>query len=120
MEIYALTGPSGTGKSHHAPLVAYKYKIPYIIDDGLLIKGNSVIGGHSAKRELTRFGAIKRALFADAEHAREVKNALAEAKPERLLILATSERMAQLITTRLPASTILSYREDAPRKRSMP
>jgi len=37
MEIFALMGESGTGKSYKALLVAHKYSINYIIDDGLLM-----------------------------------------------------------------------------------
>ncbi|HPU00857.1 MAG: Asp23/Gls24 family envelope stress response protein [Firmicutes bacterium] len=101
MEIYALVGRRGTGKSHHAPLLAYQYQIDYILDDGLLIKGNQVLAGRSAKRENTRYGAIKRALLQDKDHARQLREKLAELEPPRLLILATSERMAQAIAERL-------------------
>ena len=101
MEIYALTGHSGTGKSHHAPLLAHQYNIDYIIDDGLLIKGNTIMAGRSAKRENSRYGAIKRALFTDTDHARQLKQKLDELNPERLLILATSRRMARVIAGRL-------------------
>ena len=54
MYIYALVGPSGTGKSHRALWVAKEHNIEYVIDDGLLIKGNAVLAGKSAKREQTR------------------------------------------------------------------
>lgn len=101
MQIYALVGHRGTGKSHHAPLLAHQYDIEYIIDDGLLIKGSQIIAGRSAKRENTRYGAIKRAILHDPDHARQLREVLAELKPERLLILATSERMAQTIADRL-------------------
>ncbi len=101
MEVYALIGPSGTGKSHHAPLLSHQHQIDYIIDDGLLIKGNRVVAGRSAKRENTRFGAVKRALFNDPDHARQVREALEEIRPLRVLILATSRRMAQVIAARV-------------------
>ena len=101
MEIYALIGHSGTGKSHRAPVIARQYSIEYIIDDGLLIKGNMNLAGRSAKRENTRFGAIKRALFKDPDHARQVKDKLAEIKPGRLLIISTSRRMANVIAENL-------------------
>ncbi len=100
MEIYTLIGASGTGKSHLAPLLAYQYEINYILDDGLLITRDRVLAGYSAKRERTRFGAIKRAILNDHRHAREIREKLAEIKPEKLLILATSRRMAQLIAER--------------------
>ncbi len=101
MEIFALIGHSGTGKSHHASVVAHQNHIEYIIDDGLLIKGSMVLSGHSAKRENTRFAAVKRAVFNDLDHARKMQNTLEELRPERLLILSTSHRMAQVITERL-------------------
>ena len=41
MKVYALIGPSGTGKSYHVPHLAQKYKIDCIIDDGLLISGEN-------------------------------------------------------------------------------
>ena len=36
--VYALVGESGTGKSFRSKLLAEKYGIDYIIDDGLLIQ----------------------------------------------------------------------------------
>ena len=107
MEIYALVGHSGTGKSHQAPLMAREYKIEYIIDDGLLIKGNTIMAGRSAKRENTRYGAIKRALFKDPEHAAQVIEKLEEIKPDRILIIGTSRRMTEVIAQNLelPAPT---------------
>lgn len=101
MVVYALIGRRGTGKSHHAPLLAYRHGIEYIIDDGLLIKGNQILAGRSAKRENTRFGAIKRAILSDPEHALQLRQKLAEINPERLLLLATSRRMAAAITDKL-------------------
>ena len=101
MEIYALVGRRGTGKSHHAQLLAHRYGINYLLDDGLLIEGSRILAGRSAKRENTRYGAIKRALLHDDEHARQLQDQLKQLAPPKLLILATSERMAQAITGRL-------------------
>lgn len=101
MEVYALVGRRGTGKSHHAQLLAHRYEIAYLLDDGLLIRGNQILAGRSAKRENTRYGAIKRALLHDDEHARQLREMLRELAPPKLLILATSERMAQAIAARL-------------------
>ncbi len=101
MEVYALIGHSGTGKSHQAPVTAREHKIDYIIDDGLLIKGHYNLAGRSAKRESTRFGAIKRALFKDSEHAGQVKNKIREIEPERLMIIGTSRRMTEVIAENL-------------------
>jgi uncharacterized alkaline shock family protein YloU len=101
MEVFSLSGHSGTGKSHQSPLLARKYGIEYIIDDGLLIKGNLSLAGRSAKRENTRFGAVKRALFKDPEHAAQVREKLNDIKPDRILILGTSHRMAEMIAQNL-------------------
>ncbi len=104
MEVYALIGHSGTGKSHHAPVLAAKHSIEYVIDDGLLIKGNINLAGRSAKRESTRYGAIKRAVFKDPEHARQVREKLEGIKPEKVLILGTSRRMTEVIAENLGLS----------------
>lgn len=101
MYICALVGPSGTGKSHRALWVAKEHNIDYIIDDGLLIRGNGVVAGKSAKREKTRVGAVKTAVFTDDEHAFEVSEALKRNEVERLLILGTSDGMINKITKRL-------------------
>lgn len=101
MEVYALVGRRGTGKSHHAQLLAHRYGIDHLLDDGLLIQGNQILAGRSAKRENTRYGAIKRAILHDNDHARQLRDKLDELKPPKLLILATSERMARAITERL-------------------
>jgi uncharacterized alkaline shock family protein YloU len=94
-------GPSGTGKSHRASWVARERGIEFIIDDGLLIKVNQVVAGISAKREKTRIGSIKTALFSNEEHAREVINAIRLHKPEAILILGTSDEMVERIAKRL-------------------
>lgn len=101
MRVLALVGPSGTGKSHHAQLVAHEYGAEAIIDDGLLICGNRIVAGTSAKRQPTRVGAIKTALFSDPEQAAAVRAKLAELQPTALLILATSEEMAGRIAQNL-------------------
>jgi len=99
--IYALVGPSGTGKSHHSGLLAYQEGIEYIIDDGLLIKGSQILAGRSAKRENTRMGATKRAIFHNEEHAIQVRDKIRECDPQSILILGISERMIEIITARL-------------------
>ena len=48
IKVFALVGKSGTGKSFRAKLIAEKYGIEVIIDDGLIIKDNSIIAGKSA------------------------------------------------------------------------
>lgn len=101
MEVYALIGQSGTGKSYKAFMVAKDRGIEYIIDDGLFIGGTRVITGSSAKREKTRLAAVRRALFKDEKHREEVKAAIKEISPEKILILGTSEKMVDQITKAL-------------------
>ena len=62
--VYALVGESGTGKSFRSKLLAEKYGIHAIIDDGLLIEDDKILAGRSAKREKTYMGAVRAALFA--------------------------------------------------------
>ncbi|PZN10294.1 MAG: hypothetical protein DIU69_07345 [Bacillota bacterium] len=101
MEVYALVGPSGTGKSHRAAAVAREYEADALIDDGLLIRESRIVAGRSAKREATKIGAIRRALFLDPEHREEVRRALAELKPRRVLVLGTSREMVDRIADAL-------------------
>ena len=70
--VYALVGESGTGKSFRAKLLTQKYGIELLIDDGLLIRDDKILAGHSAKREKTFLGAVKVAVFDDKEHRDEV------------------------------------------------
>ncbi|HOQ08162.1 MAG TPA: Asp23/Gls24 family envelope stress response protein [Clostridiales bacterium] len=109
MRVVGFTGASGTGKSHRASWVARERGIQYIIDDGLLIKENRVIAGYSAKKEKTRVGSIKRALFTDDDHVREVKRAIEQHKPEAILILGTSDGMADKIAERLGLPAVSEY-----------
>ena len=101
MEVIALVGPSGTGKSHRALLVAHNNQADAIIDDGLLIKNGKIIAGKSAKREQNKVLAVKRAIFVLPGHAEEVHKAIEETKPVRILILGTSENMASKIAKAL-------------------
>ena len=101
MVVIALVGPSGTGKSHRALLVAHNNQADAIIDDGLLIKNGKIIAGKSAKREQNKVLAVKRAIFVLPGHAEEVRKAIEETKPVRILILGTSENMASKIAKAL-------------------
>jgi uncharacterized alkaline shock family protein YloU/predicted kinase len=101
ISVYALVGRSGTGKSFRAKLIAEKYGIELIIDDGLLIKEQKIIAGKSAKRESAFLSAIKTALFTDEEHRKEVRHALEKDDFKRILIIGTSEKMVKKITARL-------------------
>lgn len=99
--VYALVGESGTGKSFRSKLIAEKYGIDALIDDGLLIQNDKILAGHSAKREKTYMGAVRVALFDDKDHRDEVAKAWKKAKIKKLLILGTSEKMVMKIATRL-------------------
>lgn len=101
MRVFALTGASGTGKSHRATLIGLQLGVQLIIDDGLLIKESRILAGKSAKREESRIAAVRRAIFADPEHAQEVKEAIEQEAPESILILGTSDTMIRRITERL-------------------
>lgn len=97
MIIYGLVGPSGTGKSHRASLVAHRLQAEAIIDDGLLIHQGRIVAGHSAKREDTRMGATRRAIFSDPAHAAEVRQALDRLGVASVLVLGTSAPMIDRI-----------------------
>lgn len=101
MIVYALVGPSGTGKSHRALGVAREHGIKYIIDDGLLISGNRVVAGKSAKKEPTKLGSVRTAVFTAEDHAFEVSQTLKKDSMENLLILGTSDNMVDKIARRL-------------------
>ncbi len=105
--VYALVGRSGTGKSFRSKLVAEKYGIELIIDDGLLIRGDKILAGKSAKREQVFLKAIKTALFDNDDQREEVIEELQKQHFKRILILGTSERMTFKIANRLklPAPT---------------
>jgi len=100
-DVIALVGASGTGKSYQASQVAHEYDADVIVDDGLLVRDAKILAGRSAKAEPTRVGAIKRAIFADEEHAAESRRALAQDQPERILILGTSLAMIGRIAASL-------------------
>ena len=100
-KVYGLVGAPGTGKSFRAFLLADKYKIDHIIDDGLLIKGQKIIAGKSAKKEKYHITAVKRAIFNEQKHAREVRKKLIQERYKSVLIIATSIRMLEKIIARL-------------------
>lgn len=101
VNVYALVGESGTGKSFRAKLLGEKLGIELIIDDGLLIKNDKIIAGHSAKREKTFLAAVKTALFDDKKHRDEAAKALQSRSYKKILILGTSEKMVNKIAVRL-------------------
>ena len=101
MKVYAFVGPSGTGKSYRAQMVAGEKDTHFIIDDGLLIKDNEVIAGESAKKASTKVATVKHALFYEEEEKAEIVKALKKYKPQSILILGTSDGMVQKIASNL-------------------
>lgn len=114
MRIYAFVGPSGTGKSHRAQMVAKMKKAEYIIDDAIFIKGNKVICGESAKKASTKIEAVKKALFSTPGQVEEIKQAIENENPESILILGTSDDMVQKIVRNIGLPEIVEtvYIED--------
>ena len=76
VKVYALVGDSGTGKSFRAKLLAQKYGIQLIVDDGLLIRDDKILAGQSAKREQTFLAAVRVALFDNKAHRDEIARVL--------------------------------------------
>ena len=101
IKTYAFVGPSGTGKSYRAQMVAGEYDIHYIIDDGLFIKDNEVIAGDSAKKAPTKIETVKHALFLTDEEKQDIKKAIKKYKPDSILILGTSDNMVEKIAENL-------------------
>ena len=101
MKTYAFVGPSGTGKSYRAQMVANEKGIDYIIDDGLLISGNEVVAGISAKKAPTKIETVKNALFQNEERKKEIQKAIKKRKPNSILILGTSDGMVKKIAENL-------------------
>lgn len=99
-------GPSGTGKSHRALWVAKEKGTEFIIDDGILIRGNRIVAGVSAKKEKTRIASIKRALFTEEKHAKDVISAIELYNPNAILILGTSDGMIENIVKKLGLNKI--------------
>ncbi len=114
MRTYGLSGKSGTGKSYNASELCGRMRIPAIIDDGLFIYGSNIVAGISAKKQATRMGAVKTALFMNNDHCVEVRAAIRRTKPDSILILGTSDRMVEQIAERLglPAPTRIIHIED--------
>ncbi len=101
IQVYALVGESGTGKSFRSKLLAEQYGIHAIIDDGLLIQDEKIVAGRSAKKEKTYMGAVRVALFDDKEHRDSVARVLRKTHIKKILLLGTSEKMVMKIAMRL-------------------
>ena len=116
---FALVGKSGTGKSFKARQVARRFHIDLIIDDGLLIRGQKIVAGRSAKREKGILSAIKTAVFANPDQIAEVKRAIAAQSYRRILIIGTSLKMIQRIAVTLgigPIHRVITIEEVASRE----
>lgn len=101
IQVFALVGESGTGKSFRSKIVAEENGIHAIIDDGLFILDDKIMAGHTAKKEKTYMGAVRAALFDDKAQRDEVAKAMKQAKIKKILLLGTSEKMVMKIAMRL-------------------
>ena len=121
VKVYAFVGPSGTGKSYRAQMVASEKGIHFIIDDGLLIKDNEIIAGESAKKAPTKIETVKHALFYKDEEKEEIIKALKKYKPESILILGTSDGMVEKIAANLglPEISEITYISDVATQEEM-
>lgn len=121
IKVYAFVGPSGTGKSYRAQMVASEKNIKYIIDDGLLINESQIVAGISAKKAQTKIETVKHAIFLDEERKNEMCNAIKKYKPESILILGTSDDMVKKIAhnLNLPEIEEIIYISDVATKQEM-
>ena len=101
IKVFAFVGPSGTGKSYRAQMVAAENDIHFIIDDGLLIKDNEVIAGNSANKATTKIETVKKALFLQEGQSKEIQEALKKYKANSILLLGTSDGMVEKIAENL-------------------
>lgn len=101
IRVCAFVGPSGTGKSYRAQMVASENDINFIIDDGLLINENAVVAGSSAKKAPTKIETVRHALFIEEEEKQEMIEAFNKFKPSAILILGTSDGMVAKIAANL-------------------
>ncbi|MED3662606.1 hypothetical protein NST62_06565 [Ureibacillus sp. FSL K6-8385] len=106
MKVYSLSGPSGSGKSTTALQFAHDHQIEAIIDDGLLIKNGQKIAGTSAKFEKNTIRAVRRAIFQDEAHRKEVKEAIKKHHIQSVLIIGTSDKMTKKIAEQLELGPI--------------
>lgn len=121
LRVIAFVGPSGTGKSYRAQWIARDNNLECIIDDGLLIKGNKILAGKSAKKEASRIASVKRAIFMDDFHTEDVIKAIENEKPNGILVLGTSDEMVHKIRTKLnlPEFEKIIYIQDVATEKEM-
>lgn len=101
IKVYAFVGPSGTGKSYRAQMVAGEKDVHFIIDDGLLINDNRVVAGESAKKASTKIETVKKALFLHDDEKKVIQKSLKKCKVKKILILGTSDGMVEKIAENL-------------------
>jgi hypothetical protein len=109
INVIGFIGAAGTGKSRRAQLLAREKKVDYVIDDGLVVSKGRIMIGKSAKSEKNLIKAIRRALFQFPDHRQEVINFLLNHSPCKVMIIATSESMANKISRNLGISPPSSY-----------
>ena len=121
MKVYAFVGPSGTGKSYRAQMVAGEKDVHFIIDDGLLINDNEVIAGESAKKASTKIETVKKALFLNDIESKEIQKALKKYNAKSILILGTSDDMVKKIAKnlKLPEISEIIYITDVATEQEM-
>ena len=107
IKVYAFVGPSGTGKSYRAQMVAGEKEAHFIIDDGLLINDNRVVAGRSAKKAATKIETVKKALFLNEDEKKEIQKAIKKYKVKSILILGTSDGMVEKIAENLNLPKII-------------
>lgn len=107
IKVYAFVGPSGTGKSYRAQMVAGEKDVHFIIDDGLLINDNKVVAGESAKKASTKIETVKKALFLHEDEKKVIQKALRKYRVKGILILGTSDGMVEKIAENLGLPKII-------------
>lgn len=121
IKVYAFVGPSGTGKSYRAQMVAGEKDVHFIIDDGLLINENRVVAGESAKKASTKIETVKKALFLHDDEKKVIQKALKKYKVKKILILGTSDGMVEKIAANLglPEISEITYISDVATQEEM-
>lgn len=109
MLVIALIDPQISKKSFQYQSLTDEYDIDVVIDSGLLIRGDRIIAGVSAKQAANPVAAIRRATFSNTIHAKAVRQGIETAAPERILVLAASRRMADKIARILCLPPVSEY-----------
>lgn len=121
IKVYAFVGPSGTGKSYRAQMVAGEKDVHFIIDDGLLVNDNKVVAGESAKKASTKIETVKKALFIHENEKIVIQKALKKYNVKKILILGTSDGMVEKIAENLelPKVSDITYIEEVATEEEM-